>query len=237
MGAFDNYEFKPTGLGEQVSRLLTDAILDGVIKEGDKLIETKLQQQFGISRSPIREALRELEKKGLVVIVPRKGVFVKEVTRRDIEEIFPVRAALEGLAASCAHDLMNEADIVEMEKTYNKMEKAFQAKNTKDYWKHHHHFHEIFINACGNDTLIKILHNLRMHTIWYRFSYKYYQDDFEKSLIDHKNIFNLLSREDSNRRQIESMVRNHIEDAFDRFLEYLEAEKKNKRENMGKIVF
>lgn len=221
MGAFDKYEFKPTGLGEQVSQMLTDAILDGTIREGDKLIETKLQQEFGISRSPIREALRELEKKGLVVIVQRKGAFVKEVTHTDIEEIFPTRSVLEGLAARLAYENMTEDGLCEMGKIYSRMEKAFANKNPKEYWKHHQQFHEIFIDACGNDTLIKIIRNLRMHTIWYRFSYRYYQEDFERSLRDHKTIFELLSRKDTDKIELEQFVRKHIQNALNKFIEYL----------------
>jgi DNA-binding GntR family transcriptional regulator len=236
MGAFDNYKFKPTGLGEQVSRLLTDAILDGTIKEGDKLIETKLQMQFGVSRSPIREALHELEMKGLIVIFPRKGAFVKEITRKDIEEIFPVRAALEGLAGRLAHQSMKEEDFAEMAKTYKIMEQSFKNNNAKDYWKHHHLFHEIFINSCGNNTLIGILKNLRMNTIWYRFSYKYYQEDFEKSLLAHKRIFDLLSNKDSDRGEIEDFVRKHIEDALDKFVEYLDDENTRIKVRASKIV-
>ncbi|MFH1090070.1 MAG: GntR family transcriptional regulator, partial [Pseudomonadota bacterium] len=75
------YTFKPSVIGEQISRVLTEAILEGILKGGDQLVELELQKHFGISRSPLREAFRDLEKKGLVVIVPRKGTFVKQITR------------------------------------------------------------------------------------------------------------------------------------------------------------
>ena len=95
-------DFKPQVLGEQVSQILIDAILQGSLKQGDQLIEADLQQHFNVSRSPLREAFRDLEKKGLVEIIPRRGAFVRTVTTKDIEENFPVRATLEGLAASPA---------------------------------------------------------------------------------------------------------------------------------------
>jgi len=100
-------DFKATGLADGVSETLSQAILEGVLKGGDQLFEVKLQARFGISRSPLREAFRDLEKKGLVVIVPRKGTFVKTVTRKDIEENFPVRTSLEGLSAKIAFKNIN----------------------------------------------------------------------------------------------------------------------------------
>ena len=84
-GKIKDLEFRPHVLGEQVSRILTEAILEGVLNGGDQLIEAELQSQFGISRSPLREAFRDLEKKGLVVIIPRKGTYVKQVSRKDIQ--------------------------------------------------------------------------------------------------------------------------------------------------------
>ena len=88
-GKIKDLEFKPHVLGEQVSQILTEAILEGLLKGGDQLVEAELQKQFGVSRSPLREAFRDLEKKGLVVIVPRKGTYVKQISRKDIEENFP----------------------------------------------------------------------------------------------------------------------------------------------------
>ena len=78
--------FSPQVLTEQISKVLAEAILDGALTPGTKLLETELQQQLGISRSPLREAFRDLEKKGLVVILPRRGTFVREITPRDVQE-------------------------------------------------------------------------------------------------------------------------------------------------------
>jgi DNA-binding GntR family transcriptional regulator len=219
---FKKLKFRPTVLAEEISRTLTEAIMEGVFKGGDQLVESELQEQLGISRSPIREALRDLEKKGLVEIVPRKGTFVKTITRRDIEEHFPVRATLEGLAAKMAYRRMNAEDLRELREALANMEKAVERKDAKAYWEHHHLFHEIFINASGNGLLIDILKILRMHALWYRFSYQYYKEDFKKSLAIHHEIMALFANERADERKIEETVRQHIEVAVDRFLEYLE---------------
>ena len=82
-GKIKDFDFRPHVLGEQVSHILMEAILEGVLRGGDQLVEVELQKQFGVSRSPLREAFRDLEKKGLVVIIPRKGTYVKQVNRKD----------------------------------------------------------------------------------------------------------------------------------------------------------
>ena len=112
-----------------MSNLLADLILDGTLPPNRQLVETELQKQLGISRSPLREAFRELEKKGLVVIVPRKGTHVREMTRKDIAENFPVRAALEGLAAREAYQRMTPANLREMAEVLGRMKEAGQAKD------------------------------------------------------------------------------------------------------------
>ena len=223
----DNIEpidLNPSVLGEQVSRILSDAILEGVLKGGDKLVEAELQKKFSISRSPLREAFRDLEKKGLVVIVPRKGTFVRSITRKDIEDNFPVRSTLEGCAAKEAHGKMTSKDKKKMVQALQGMEKAVRGRNIKRYWKHHLQFHETFIGACGNDVLIGILQTLRMHSLWYQFSYQYYQEDLQKSLAVHKKICDLFHDNQTDSSKLGQLVQHHIEVAFERFLEYLESQ-------------
>ncbi len=148
---------KPVSLVEEVSRVLREAILEGTLRGGEQLVEAKLQEQFGVSRSPIREALRDLEKRGLVEIVPRKGAFVRTISSRDIEENFPVRAVLEGLAAKEALDKLQPQQMRDMEGALEKMRGAVGAKDGKSYWEYHRFFHETFIGACGNQLLMGLL--------------------------------------------------------------------------------
>jgi len=222
----ERLNFKHTVLVDQVSDTIAQAILEGILRGGDQLVEAKLQKQFGISRSPLREAFRDLEKKGLVVIVPRKGTFVRTVTRKDIEDNFPVRAALEGLAAREAFSRMTKEELDSLQDAFLNMKEAAAEKNGKAFMEHHIRFHETFIKASGNDVLINILMNLRMHSIWYRFSYQYYKEDFQKSINIHKKILDLFRNKDSDPQEIESTVRWHIEVALDRFLAYLEEQGK-----------
>ncbi|UCF56042.1 MAG: GntR family transcriptional regulator, partial [Deltaproteobacteria bacterium] len=178
--------------------------------------------EFGVSRTPLREAFRVLEKEGLVEIIPRKGTSVKSISRQDIEENFPVRAILEGLAARLAYTHLTEQDIDEMEEVLGGMRKAAEREDFMGFSKHHHTFHEIFIDASENQTLIYILGILRMHTLWHRYTYQYYKEDFRNSLKIHRQIIDLFKEKKVTPEEIEKAVRQHIERALEPFLNAME---------------
>jgi DNA-binding GntR family transcriptional regulator len=215
-------EFKRSGLVENLAEALTDAILEGVFKEGDQLTEMELQKRFNISRTPIRESFRVLEKKGLVEIVPRKGTFVKRISRKDIEEHFPVRSVLEGIAARQAFAGMSTEALKAMERAFARMKSAAENNDPKKYWKQHVLFHESFIEACGNQLLINLLKTLRTQIMWSRFSYQYYQEDFTKSLKTHERILEMFKNKETDPEALEAAVRTHIAEAVNRFISYLE---------------
>lgn len=214
-------EFKPRVLADQVSRMLMEAILDGTLKPGERLTETDLQAQLGISRSPLREAFRDLEKKGMVIIVPRKGTYVKEVTTQDIRENFPVRATLEGLAAREAHALITPEEIGQIAAALDGMKRAGETGDSELYRDNHFIFHKVFIKACGNELLIDTLRNLRMHRLWYYVSYQYHKEEIRKAISVHEKILNLISDKAADPTELESVVRNHIDEALEGFLKYI----------------
>ena len=214
--------FRSLTLVEQVAKALKDDILTGSLKGGDQLLEDRLKGEFGISRTPLREAFRVLEKNGLIEILPRKGAFVKRIRRQDIEKNFPVRANLEGLAARFAYAYLTQQDIEEMEEIFAHMKDAAERKNFSDYSTYHIMFHEIFINASKNDILIDLLRNLRMHTLWHRYTYQYYKEDFRDSLKIHRKIIDLFREKKVSPEEIERVVRQHIEVAMGSFLAAME---------------
>lgn len=214
-------DFKATVLVEKLSDALTGAIVEGILKGGDKLVEHDLKDQFGISRSPIREAFRVLERKGLVEIIPRKGAFVKTITQQDIEDHFPVRSVLEGLAAKEAYPVITADQIGEMADMLGRMKAAVKKKDAMSYFKRHFRFHEIFIDASDNQLLINLLKNLRMHMMWYRFSYRYYQEDFAKSYRIHEKILKMFKSKNTDPAGLEALVRDHIAEAVEKFIGYL----------------
>lgn len=215
-------EFTPkytVSLVEQITEFLTNAIIEGRLENGERLVENELQRKFGISRAPIRESFRILEKNGLVVIIPRKGTLVRKITRKDIEENFPIRAYLEGLAVRLAITHLGSKGIEEMESSLSKMMEAANRNDFKTYFKYHSEYHEIFIHNSKNDTLIEILENLRRRALWFRFSYLWHQENFEYAMRIHREILDSIINKDANRA--ETLTKEHILIALDRFLEFL----------------
>ena len=204
-------EFTPqysVPLVEQITDFLTNAIIEGRFEGGQRLVENELQRKFGISRAPIRESFRILERKGLVAIIPRKGTFVRKITQKDINEQFQIRALLEGFAARLAISELTPKDIEEMKLAFTKMKEAALINDFMSYLNHHTRYHEIFIYSCKNDTLIEILENLRRQAIWFRFIYRYFKESFDYSIRVHEEILDLFIKKDADRA--EALVKEHI---------------------------
>jgi len=234
------YEFIPLSLVEQIRETLVQSILSGRYREGEQITEVALQNEFGVSRSPIREALREVEKIGLLEIIPRKGAFVKQLTREDIELSFPIRAVLEGLAAGKASGRLKKEDLLRMVKALKKMEEAGGKRVVKMFMKQHDIFHGTFIKASGNRVLIDLLEKIELQSILFRFSHKFalffeFQPDyFEISIQIHNEIFDLFSNENSSEKDIEWAVRKHIENSVDSVMAFME--KMSEIEETGETV-
>ena len=198
----------PTSLVKQITEFITSSIIEGRLQGGERLIERELGRKFGISRAPIREAFCILDQKGLVVNIPRKGTFVRKITQKDVEEHFPIRAVLEGLAAKLAVNNFRAEDIKDMELALSRMKAAVRKNDFKSYLEHHARYHEIFISRSRNDTLIEIIKNLLRQAIWFRFIYHYFQMSYEYSLHVHKEIIELFKKGDTDR--VEALVKEHI---------------------------
>lgn len=201
-------------LVDQVTDFLTNAVIEGKLKGGERLVENELQRKFGISRGPIRESFRILEKNGLVISTPRKGTHVRIVTPKDIKENFPIRAVLEGLAARLAVSHLRPKDIKALESTLRRMAEAAKKKDVKSVVKNHFKYGNILISACKNDKLIEILGNLRRQALWYLFSYRYIQETYKYYDVGvHQKILDLIKKKDADR--LEAFVKKHVMDHFD----------------------
>jgi len=214
----ENLNFSPKMIGQQLAKLLSDAIVANEIKGGEKLVEHQLQKRFGVSRSPIREAIRDLEKLGLVVIMPRKGTVVKEITKNDVKEDYAVRAPLEGLAAKEAYGNMSDTDLTRLDQALKKMRTAVKNGESKEYWLAHADFHNTFINACGNGLLSKILRALRIHSLRSRMVYQCPEEDLDASLAIHKKILKMFKSPETDVNELQSFVTKHILDVLHMFL-------------------
>jgi DNA-binding GntR family transcriptional regulator len=199
-------------LTEQVYEHLSDLIIEGKLKPGEKLIETDLCHQFKISRSPIRECLRILESEGLVTITPRRGTYVRELTRKDIEEFFPVRASLESLAVKIAIPHIGEKEIGMLNDLTLQMEKALEDKNLRSFVPLNFSFHSMIIKNSRNQVLEKTLKTLGKG-FWLRMASMYYQSPLGLKVSNdmHRQIVQALAKRDVGTAQ--RLLEEHIDHA------------------------
>lgn len=139
---------------EIVLERLRKAIIEGSFEPGDRLVETYIAENMGVSRTPVREAFRQLEIEGLAENVPRKGTIVKGISKKDILEIYEIREMLEGLSARLACSNISEQQIDDLKEKISKMEQLIDSKDSTGYWKIHGEFHDIIQQISGNKRLI-----------------------------------------------------------------------------------
>lgn len=146
------------GLRQEVSQRLRDAIWEGVLRPGDRLNEQRLADELGVSRPPMREAIRVLEHEGLVTSIPRRGAYVRVLTGKDIEEIYTVRCALESMAAELAIDA-SDRDLDRLEARVARMERAAD-EDLRAVIDDDLEFHRSVVNLSGNGRLISMWEHL-----------------------------------------------------------------------------
>jgi len=132
---------------------LREAIVSNLLRPGTRLTETGLAQTLGVSRTPVREALSQLEREGLVTVVPRLGVFVREVTERDVEETYAVRAVLESLAVRLATEHRSAVGVAQLDEVLGEMAKAVTAADEVHYTAALDRYYAVLFAMADNKTL------------------------------------------------------------------------------------
>ena len=165
-------------LREIVYEELKMQILTGKIAPGTRMMEVELAESLGVSRTPVREAIRKLEKEGLVIIEPRKGAHAAQISVKDMVEILEVRQDMEGLAACLASYRMKPQQLKKLEEISEKYEKAIAEGNLSDMIEYDSAFHNLIVESCDNNILLMLINQLQ--ELMLRFRYLYY-DNFDRS--------------------------------------------------------
>ena len=155
-------------LRDVVFNTLRDAILTGKLLPGERLMENQLADKLGVSRTPVREALRMLELENLVELVPRKGAQVLDMSEKDIVDILEVRSALEGLATSLACKKMKREDLQKLKAMEADFEQAVSERNVERFVEIDEEFHDAIFESTENVKLIQMFRNLRIQLYRYR---------------------------------------------------------------------
>ena len=159
---------KQKSLAEHIVEELEKKIVDGALQPGQRIIEEALCKTLGVSRSPVREAFQILESRGFVVREPRKGISVARSTQREAEDIYRIRASLDGLATSLAVEKQTPEFLKKLKKMHEQMIRAAEKENAAAYQQLNEKFHGLLINACENPRLIQLIQNFDKQTIRYR---------------------------------------------------------------------
>ena len=204
---FDIQNHKP--LREMVYEELKMQILKGSIIPGTRMMEVELAEEMGVSRTPIREAIRKLEKEGLVTIEPRRGAYASMISTEDMVEILEVRQDLEGLAAYFAADRMTKSQMEELKQVSNSYNEAVKEGNMEAMIKHDTRFHHIIVESCRNKILVQMIEQLQELVL--RFRYIYY-DNFrraENMPEEHEAIVAAIAEGDADKARAAADI--HIE--------------------------
>ncbi|RKD34160.1 GntR family transcriptional regulator [Thermohalobacter berrensis] len=196
-------------LSTKIFNFLRDSILDGKYKQGDKLVEIKLAKELGVSRTPVREGLKQLELEGLVENIPNKGVIVKGISEQDISDILTIRLAIEGIAAQWAVERMTNEDFKELKEIYELMEfYTYYKKDVEKILELNTEFHELIYKASKSRYLEYILKGFQRYMKGVRKKSLNTEGRLEEALNEHKEI--LKAFEERNPKKAKEVLEKHI---------------------------
>lgn len=179
-------------LRELVYEELKRQILVGEIAPGTRMMEIELADEMGVSRTPIREAIRKLEKEGLVIIEPRRGAYASDISIKDMLDVLEVRQDLEGMAASMAAEKVTEEEKRDFAQANAAYKEAIRNGKTEEIIRCDERFHQLIVGYSGNKTLMQLLSQVQELAL--RFRYIYYDDfsRYENMPMEHEAIENAI---------------------------------------------
>lgn len=196
-------------LRDMVFDVLMSAIMQGQLSPGERLLEVQLADEMGVSRTPVREAIRRLELEGFVVIVPRKGAYVAGLSINDVEEVYEIRTVLETLAVRLAAQRMQPADYAQLDELAEKMCATWQEGNVDNWVSLDASFHELLYKFSRNERLVSMMSNIMEQLSRYRIISLANVEVRHNSLSEHQDLIEALKRHDS--EAAAAAVEKHIE--------------------------
>lgn len=183
-------------LRERIAESLRESIVKGEIRPGERLQEIEIAEQYQTSRTPVREALRQLESEGFLLIKPRRGAVVAPITSRDIQEFYELKSLLEGYAAEKAAEQLSERDIERMSRLNEELHRRYERQDIAGMIAVHNQFHEVFVQACGNERLSALIKTLVKQFQRYRIALSH-TDAVQESIKTHDDIVQAFRKRDA----------------------------------------
>ena len=203
-------------LRELVFEKLREAIISGALPEGERLMEVQLAEELGVSRTPIREAIRRLELEGFVVMMPRKGAYVSGFTLKDIINVFEIREALDELACSLAAVRISDDQLEYLERLMVELTEATENENSEEWIRVDTLFHDAIYKACNNDRLMQMIGNIMEQIQRYRQMSLNDKGRMPQALEEHRALVNALWDRDAKEAQLRASM--HINNAEARII-------------------
>lgn len=203
-------EYQDNSLRGRVFRKLREDILSGVYKDQEELREITIGEELGVSRTPVREALRQLELEGLVTIIPNKGAYVTSITAKDVADIYHVRSMLEGLCARWATEHITEEQIGKLEEVLVLSEFHVQrgSGDTDQVSELDGKFHQVLYEASDSRILEHVLSDFHKYVQMARRLSVKKKERAEKSIAEHREILEAIKSKDAERA--ERLANQHI---------------------------
>lgn len=215
-------EFLP--LRDVVFNTLRRAILTGQLKPGERLMEVHLAGKLGVSRTPIREAIRKLELEGLVTMIPRRGAEVAQITEKSLNDVLEVRRALDMLSSELACERISEEETGMLKQASLNFEQAVESGDATEIAAADVAFHDIIVKAAGNLRLLQLVNNLSEQMYRYRFVYIKEENERQNLIAEHKEILAGIIARDKNRAR--AAVKLHIDNQQKSIINQIRLEKK-----------
>jgi DNA-binding GntR family transcriptional regulator len=193
--------------GELVD-LLYDMVLEGDLRPGDKINEQALCARFGVSRTPLREALKVLASGGLVILAPNRGATVARISREEIDHLFPIMGALEALAGELACARITDAEVAKIRKLHDQMVRHYEKREPAPYLKLNRAIHEAIFAAAGNAELTQLYHTIMVRTHAVRFTAKKSPSRWGEAVEDHVQMMEALDTRDG--RKLSALLKDHL---------------------------
>ncbi|MFZ3073340.1 MAG: GntR family transcriptional regulator [Thermodesulfobacteriota bacterium] len=220
---------KPITLRERIVEFVKDSITNGRLKPGERVPEHEIAESLGISRTPIREAFRQLETEGFIAVIPRKGAVVSPITAKDVREFYAIKSLLEGYAARQACAKFTDKDIKKLRTLNSQMKDCVEENDLKGFFRLDTRFHETFLMACNNDRLCALAHNIVQQFERLRIAALSMPGRLRTSVRQHDDIIEAFALKDAPR--VETLVRENAELSAEILVKELSAESRENGSN------
>ena len=214
-------------LREVVCETLRDAIRRGILKPGERLMEIQLAEELGVSRTPVREAIRKLELEGYVIMMPRRGTYVANLSIRDVNEVFEIRTSLESLSNGLAAERITDEELEQLQRLLVVIGKYIEENDMDKIVETDTKFHDLLYQASRNQRLIGIISILREQLTRFRTTSMSFPGRLKETLEEHREIVEAIAQGDV--KAARKAAEKHMEKSEQTLLSAMDALKKSKK--------